>query len=345
MNIKRKINIDDLLLSVFIVITTFMLMMVSSYFVKKNDIDKLTNELYSSTSIHFGIKDSKADQHLNSFIKETKNSNYTLFKENVGEKHIRGVYSSQSINNIPMKSGRFFQKEDFFHNKKLAVVGKDFKDIKNINEKKCFNYQGYCFEIIGVIGTEVKSNVDNMVYLNLDALFDLNFSSTGIYVLDSGKNTQISYEKLKTFFMNDDSIFQIENKVKGTERLFKSEEINNKILTFLSIIVLTMNILFSSYWIYKKRILIAMQYLIGHRSFVIYSSVCKKYMFISLGSYVAGILLFLIFNIDLYMIHSGIYHKIFLIGLLYMIIFTLGLFLLSSLIYSSKNCMKVLKSN
>ena len=98
-------------------------------------MDKLTNGLYSSTNFRFSMKESEGNNSLHKFIKQTKQSNYILFKENIEKPNIRGVYSSQTLNTIPMKSGRFFQKEDFFHNKKLAVVGKEFKDIENISRK------------------------------------------------------------------------------------------------------------------------------------------------------------------------------------------------------------------
>ncbi|PEC19913.1 ABC transporter permease [Bacillus cereus] len=344
MNIRKKINADDLLLGIVVALTILMLLIVSSYFFKKNEMDKLTNGLYSSTNFRFSMKESEGNNSLHKFIKQTKQSNYILFKENIEKPNIRGVYSSQTLNTIPMKSGRFFQKEDFFHNKKLAVVGKEFKDIENISGKKFVNYKGHKFEVIGTIGGEVKSEVDNIIYLNLDALWDLNINSTGIYVIDGNDDGEKLFSTLESI-LGKDSVFPIEDKGKGSKRLFENNFIDNSMIFLLFIIALMMNILSTSYWIYKKRILISIQHFIGHKSFYIYRSLYYKYIFISICSYSIGFVLFLIFNIKLYNDHIYTYNKLFFIGILFMLIFTIGICIVSSCIYTKKNCIKVLKSN
>ncbi len=345
MNQEKKINFDDILLSIFIICTTCMIMVGSLYSIKKNDMDRLTNELYSWESIRFKIENTNAIQYFSDFMEGNAQSNYTLFKEGVTES-IRGIYTTQKISNVPMKEGRFFQKDDFFQGRKLAVIGKEYAGTEDRAGKKYINYQGDYFEVIGIIGGEVKSKVDYMAYLNIDALFDSDFISSGIYVLDSNKNTQFLYSKLVSLLAHkdDNSIFQIESNIKGTGRLFGSVPSDKKILVVSIIIVFIMNILFASYWVYKKRILIAIQKLVGHKFYWIYGELYKKYVFISCGMYTLGILLFAIFNMKLFQTHLYIYGIIFVIGLLYNLIFAGGFFLFADRFYTMGNCIKELKS-
>ncbi|OUB63549.1 ABC transporter permease [Bacillus thuringiensis] len=345
MRIKRKRNIENVILSVFMIFTTLMTMMITSYFVKKSEIDILTNELYSQSSIHFRIEDEKTSEKFRGFIKETTDSNYILFKENMNESFIKGVYLNDSIKNIPMKKGRFFEKNDFFQDKKYAVIGKSFKNVESINGKNYINYKGDRFEVIGIIGGEVKSKVDEMAYVNLDALFNTDFNFTGIYVLDSQKHPQIIFKKLKSYLTKENLVSQIENQGKGTSRLIEHNWTKNIVLFFILIIIFIMNILFSGYWIYKKKIQISIQHMIGDPALQIYILLFRKYIFISITSYFVAIGLFSIFNASIYVNYLYIYIQIVTLGLIYIILFGGILFILSSFIYSSKNCMKVLKSN
>lgn len=81
--------------------------------------------------------------------------------------NIRAIYFNKKYVNLPMKEGRFFEKKDFTENNNCAVIGKKMLDITYLKEKKRYIIlNGIEFKVIGVLGYECDTVLDNYIYIN-----------------------------------------------------------------------------------------------------------------------------------------------------------------------------------
>ena len=82
-----------------------------------------------------------------------------------GEK-VRGIYFNKSYINLPMKKGRFFEKRDFVEGNYCAVVGKNMMDkLYEKNRKSYISLAGSEFEVLGIIGYECDTVLDDYIYI------------------------------------------------------------------------------------------------------------------------------------------------------------------------------------
>ncbi len=99
-----------------------------------------------------------------------------------GEK-VRGIYFNKSYINLPMKKGRFFEKRDFVEGNYCAVVGKNMMDkLYEKNRKSYISLAGSEFEVLGIIGYECDTVLDDYIYINgyiQEELFD-----SSVFLLD-----------------------------------------------------------------------------------------------------------------------------------------------------------------
>ena len=109
---------------------------------------------------------------------------YAVTKEEVLEDNgtLHLLYFNKDYANLPMESGRFFQPADFKSGKALAVVGKRKKgQIYQKNNIQYIEVNGREYEVLGVIGYEEKTVIDEDVYVSLLSEPD---HKSGMYLLD-----------------------------------------------------------------------------------------------------------------------------------------------------------------
>ena len=105
------------------------------------------------------------------------------------DRYCRGVYVKNGRSTFPVIWGRSFQKSDFFAGKKVALIGRNRRnDCQTIDGKAYYAVQGELYEVIGILGIESPSLLDNYLWINLDAMLDF-FQSDGFYVLDGGRKS------------------------------------------------------------------------------------------------------------------------------------------------------------
>ncbi|MGE1217557.1 ABC transporter permease [Bacillus toyonensis] len=346
MYIKRikKFTIEDGVLSAYVIIFTLMISLTTTYLIKINDIDKITNNFYSKNSVAFHIKDDNHPLNMQNLLDHIDERDFMLFKENVLElPYIKGIYKTGDIATPPLVSGRFFQADDFFKNKKIAVVGKDNNDIVLKNGKKYIQLNNTSFEIIGVMGESFSTKLDKMIYLNLDAALKLENKSYGSYVLDGNKFMTSTFDKLEQDMKSSISIVKANKETVGSSRVFERNSGNYEMFVLFILIILSMSIIICSYWFYKKRISISIQHVIGHRMFNIYMNLFKKHVLLLISSYFFSIFLFIIFNLGNINAHLEKYMYSCGLGILFLCVYHFILCILAMFIYSSKIRLKVLK--
>lgn len=96
---------------------------------------------------------------------------------------VKAVYFNKYYVNFPMKSGRFFRKSDLTAGSKVAVIGKKLEtDCYSRDDKKYILIEGQEYEVVGVIGYEEETIIDNCVYINM--LASEGVVETNLYTLD-----------------------------------------------------------------------------------------------------------------------------------------------------------------
>lgn len=99
---------------------------------------------------------------------------------------IRYIFFNRQYANLPMEQGRFFNRSDFEPDKNAAVVGKNKKgEIYERNGQKYIMVQGIECDVLGVIGYENQTLLDDYIFVNLLAGIEKN---THMYLIDLFSN-------------------------------------------------------------------------------------------------------------------------------------------------------------
>ncbi|MCY8029139.1 hypothetical protein MOB47_06475 [Bacillus inaquosorum] len=268
---KFKISIENIFLFFFISIICLFAFSYENYQLKKNLIEKVSNDFYSEASEHLIIKGLSRDILKNIYSSSKKN--FILYKENINpeDNRVRAVILSGNIKSPPIIQGRFFQNTDFFKNKKIAVIGSGV-DVKKLNNgDECYVFEDECYKVIGRIGTKFKSKLNTFVYLNLDEVDSASVS----YVLEEKKSENKLFAKASNKNLD---IKIIDSEIKGTGRYLKQDRLTYILISLLLLVIMVMNIFICQYWLYKKSITIAISFLIGIPDRYVYMSLFRKYI-------------------------------------------------------------------
>ncbi|WP_232299866.1 ABC transporter permease [Bacillus cereus] len=332
------------MLSVYVIIFSLMLSLTTIYLIKINSIDKITNNFYSKNSVDFHIKNDNRPLDMQNFLNQIDERDFILFKENVLElPYIKGIFRSGDIEAPPLVSGRFFQTDDFFKNKNIAVVGKSNNDIILKNGKRYIQLNNTKFEIIGIMGEDFPTKLDTMIFLNLDAVLKLENKNYGSYVLDGKKDMTSTFDRLEQDMGPSISIVKADKETTGSSRIFERNRGDYGIIILFILVILSMSIVIVSYWFYKKRISISIQHVIGHRMLHIYMNLLKKHVLLLLIPYFFSIFMFIIFNLENIETHLDKYMYSLGLGISFLCVYHFLLCILAMCIYSSKIRLKVLK--
>ncbi|MEC1599127.1 hypothetical protein P9D60_16875 [Bacillus spizizenii] len=333
---KFKISIENIYLFFFISIICLFAFSYENYQLKKNLIDKVSNDFYSEESEHLIIKGLSRDILKN--IYKSSKKDFILYKENINPEDIRvrAVILSGKIKSPPVIQGRFFQNTDFFKNEKMAVVGIDV-DVKKLNNgDECYVFEDECYKVIGRIGTKFKSKLNTFVYLNLD---EVNSASVS-YVLEEKKSGNELFSKVSNENLN---IKIIDSEKKGTGRYLKQDRLTYILFSILLLVIIVMNIFICQYWIYKKSITIAISFLIGIPNKYVYMNLFRKYISLTFLSVIPSSL---ICNLYTYInFKSEFYENIIFTMLLNIILIIINcvFFVFCFILYSRMKKIKVLR--
>lgn len=177
---KKLINVFTVIVSLIIgIIITVIVVQHSKY----QFLSNITNGLYNDNSIYFNPKNSEV---IETIISE-------LNREDVLFCEINNDYRALYFNGdykLPMKKGHFFNKSDLTYDKNYVVIGNNHvNNINSDNGKQIFSYGGIDFEVIGILGMDIPSPLDNMILFNLKNVKQY-MSDDSIYVLSSVNKSQ-----------------------------------------------------------------------------------------------------------------------------------------------------------
>lgn len=209
---------------------------------------------------------------------------------------VRLIYFNKSYVNLPMQQGHFFKKRDFNEDYYCAVIGKKLIDKTYEKDKKRYiTLAGMEFEVIGIVGYECETVMDDYIYINgmiPKKLFDSSLYQ--IDFLDAGKEDEILqylYEELQKDHVIMESLTRGENYFNSiVPRLLYS-----RWFLAMFVCVLLCLILLSVEWINYQKKEIGIRRLLGATNGKLVVLLGKRYLKIILLSGVAGGLYSMIF--------------------------------------------------
>lgn len=293
-------------LTVFLFLLFFCVCILCSFVFRniaaRDTLNKISRGYYGDSKITFSVSDSSG-----SAIGPVEVAK--LFKNTCPDAELNHDSSDGMTRQIcingqaavpPMLSGRYFTAEDFTKVKPYAVVGKT-KALSEIHKdgKYYIDINGVQFEVIGVIGVKTATQLDNMVFINMD--IPVTIESERLYTLDAkGKNANDLYKILAAAAEKRGiSLKQIDTESQGIERILP--QVNTQTILLASILSFALAILILSLeWINGQSKSIAVKRLLGRSTFELTRDVLKSYLSISILAAVFGtIVLLLLRNYDL----------------------------------------------
>lgn len=259
--------------------------------------EKLSQAYYSSDTIYFTINNESQANILDDIYEQL--NNVVLLKELSSDGLVRGVVFDTDPKPPGMLQGQFFTEEDFFTNKQLATIGKNYID--NIEKKGNSDYIilfDTQYEVIGILGEKTESVLDYMILINLDSVEE---QDIGLYAIDGKRKSDIedSYNAIcKILDSNAIKHGRIVREAVGIKRLLEYEKSNVLIFTLIYIIILLSGLSVTVSWYEKNKKLIYVKKLVGYKNRHIISDIIKRYTMLFHIAYVAALIAYVMLNIS-----------------------------------------------
>lgn len=218
-------------------------------------------------------------------------NNIAVYQEYLNGENVKSVYFPKEYENIPMKKGRFFLKEDFKKDRYCAVVGKNYQN--EIYEEDGISYidvMGIPFEVIGIMGIKDVTSMDRDIWIN--GRISETKGLQNIYRLDflKGDGPEL-YEKCLTYLE--------ENFPGKVEEISQEEGILSSMLPeimygrwYIGILLCDIwcIVLLSYEWKNQKQREISIRRLLGAKSSQIAFLILKQYMSVVLLTGIVSVL-------------------------------------------------------
>lgn len=286
---RHKVRYTSILLTIiFCIIPVVCILMVHHL--------NITDTLSKMGSGSFGKSSSLIKIHDNINIKDliqsvdNTGSRFAIYIDEVGEEGtVRSIYFNSRYVHIPMKSGRFFIDSDFTNDLSTAVVGKSREDeiYENAYGEQCVFINNTEYHVLGVIGYEQATILDDYIYLSLDLRDNVDSPLIIVDFLDSER-----CDLLSEYIME-----QLENRSVNSELLSASISFSETIMPQIISARWFIGILFCCFicllitsvqWINSQKQEMTIRMLVGASSKDIAILIAKKYLFIAVLSFFIG---------------------------------------------------------
>ena len=208
---------------------------------------------------------------------------------------IRGILVKGRVQNPPMIQGTFFDEIYSWNDIPRVVIGKELeKDTYKTSEGVFYDYQGVSYNVLGVMGTEMDSRINHMMFLDLKSALNI-AGVNGEYYFDAADYDTVksASDIMSSKFTYPADFFMIfnENQQQDTVilRLFSSSNIMNTmyIMTFISFSLCT--ILVTFIWLKHRRQQFFVWHITGYRKKWKMLEMAKQYYKVAIAGYLMGI--------------------------------------------------------
>lgn len=287
MNMKQ-LTFDEYVLVVVFAVVSFLTVVFAGYITTAYQTEKLSQGYYGSNTVYLQVNDPENQLDYEALYRGMKDA--IVFRELAGDL-VRGVLLRGDVEPPPLLKGRFFEEDDFFNGKRLVVAGNAYDPaIQKRNGREYIKINEQYYEVIGRLGTEGISQLDNMLLVNLDAI---DLGKNGIYAIDGKSVSRINAFStlLKNQAVKSGANYDvIEREPSGIKRLLKYEQSSTFVYLVLLMVCLLSSTAVNLSLYEKKKIEIAVQRLLGFNSLQIIGQLMKYYAVLAHIGYIGGLL-------------------------------------------------------
>lgn len=295
----KKIPKGTLMLFISFAAITFCCVIMIGALRTNAENDYFIRRLYSDNTRRFQIIDSGDNIFWQSFLTQNTETNfilYCLIKD--GETDTRSVYYKGNPDLPPMQSGRFFSEEDCLSENRTVVLGKNHKgNTQTVNGVLYFLYNGRGYEVIGIMGTERPSRINDIVLLNFSSGIDIETTSAA-YAVD-GPEPAV----LERFVQKVSSSFKYPAyvSVSGAYHptgigLFFGRQMSTTFYILILVSFLLSTVIVAFQWIGYRRRAMSIKRMLGYTNMQIAKDTVKSYVKIALYGFATGFLFVLLFS-------------------------------------------------
>lgn len=276
----KKLKTDDVIISSVFIIMTILGMFFLTYLSENYKIQVLSQALYSKNTYYF-VCESK-DIRKQELSKSLRDS--ILFAELDINEDIRACIYDGRIDKPQMKSGRFFEENDFENEHNVAIIGSNY--LKSLTEENGISYLYYKnekYEVVGIMGYEYPTKLDNICLLEYN---DNLITNDTVFAIDSKSHSKIADVLQK---LNLSNIKQIQREQYNIGSFFQNESASILLITFILFFLIFSNMFISLYWIEQRKKHICIMRLVGYSNSYISKSIFKHLFYLSIVNYAIGI--------------------------------------------------------
>lgn len=190
----KKIPKGNLLLFFSFTVISLCSLLIVSATRAEHDARLLGNSLYSGHQKVFSVIGSEEEDQWDYVMQEIEAEfeDFAVFVPVRNEDvMMRGIYVNGDVDEPPMLSGAYFDHSTSWTDQGMVVLGKDHeKDVSARDGKTYYQYHDMEYEVIGIMGTEEDSRINQMVLLDFKSAVRMSGINTQ-YILDAKKESRI----------------------------------------------------------------------------------------------------------------------------------------------------------
>ena len=287
---------STLLFASFTAVSVCLLLIISAIRIEKVN-NMSSNTLYTDNRHSFTLLNAGEDAWNDVVSSLMENGDNFAVYYTIPDKDIviRGILVKGMVQNPPMIRGTFFDETYSWGDIPCVVIGKELeKDTYETSEGVFYDYQGVSYNVLGVMGTEMDSRINHMMFLDFQSALNI-AGVNGEYFFDADDYDTVksasgimsrNFKYPADFFM-----FFSENKQNDSIilRLFSSKNIMNTmyIMTFISFSLCT--ILVTFIWLKHRRQQFFVWNIMGYRKKWKMIEMAKQYYKVAIAGYFMGI--------------------------------------------------------
>lgn len=295
----KKIPKGNLLLFFSFTVVSLCILLIVSATRAEHAAALLKNSLYSGHPKNFSIIESEEEDQWEDVLPgiEAEYKDFAIYVPVRGSDiAIRGIYVNGNMEQPPMISGEYFDRSTSWTGQETAVLGKNYeKDVSVRDGKKYYRYNDVDYEVIGIMGTEEESRINQMVLVDFKSAVRIAGINTQ-YVLDTKKESRI-YEigqKIYDLFSYPANVLiglQKESEITGIVSYLSGDMIMDTMYVMILISFSLSTILITFIWFRFRRQLFYAWRLSGYGKRPVCLEISKRFYGIAGAGFVMGIIL------------------------------------------------------
>ena len=292
----RKTYFTRIILIILMCVLPIITILMIHHITLSETLTKMGTGSFGDSYSYITMENTDNNNHLlkNSLKKLIKK--YAIYLDDTSDENvtIRYIFFNESFPNLPIKNGRFFRKTDFVDGNKVAVIGKNVEGIYDKDGKKCILIKGEEYVVLGTIGYEDDTVLDNYIFANL---FGGQDCKEKLYVLDFFSATNagnISDSCVKVLNKNDCKAEQLVVGESYTTSIMPIIQSSTCFICVLGCCILCI-FLISLQWISEQRKELCIQRLVGATKKQVFLYILKQYIGIICLSFIVGFIYCTIF--------------------------------------------------